>query len=147
MALAALTITGVSAGGGYLPKIGPSMARLQVAGPRLDPNAVLPPLAMDDEPAGEPANKADPAEEFIGPPAPLRPVPSAPSEPAEAPYITPPLDSAPEAMQPAPEPPLTPQMFMRFFDESGRREAVIEAPVEFTPPQRGPGSSATYIVR
>ena len=116
--------------------------------PVVDVEKILPPLAMDDEPV-EQAGTGITDERGGAPLGPLMPV----EVPEESPVVVRHQTSGMEAMTGEAEPlpsqnvPLTPQMFMRFFNESGNREAIVEAPVEFRPPAATRGSSATYIVK
>ena len=144
-AIVALTCTGTVAGDGYLPKVGPTALRFQARSAVADVTAVLPPLQMEDVKPVEQDSDA----EFIGPQLPEDPGPQERDMVEIESFPGTALEPAPPDVQGQPETqqvPLTPQVFMRFFNQSGRRETVVEAPVEFTPPT--PRSSrATYLVK
>lgn len=144
----ALVTTHILAGDKYLPEAGPSALRFKAPRANVSLAEVLPPLQMEDEPpvADRPKNEPLAGPELPADPGPderemvqVEDLPAVPVEPVQPGHT-------PEAV-PSQQVPLTPQMFMRFFNQSGSREAVVQAPVDFTPPAPSRGSSATYIVK
>lgn len=147
-ALVMLSTAGTLAEEEYLPEVGPSTPRFKAPAAYVNLAEVLPPLKMDDK---KPFGELPGGEDLLGPRLPedpgpqeremvqLEDMPGTPLEPAQP-------ERTPEAAQ-TQQVPLTPQMFMRFFNQSGSREAVVQAPVDFTPPAPARGSSATYIVK
>lgn len=134
--LSSLT-SGVWAGGGYLSKLGPSPLRFQQLPPRADIATALPPLQMSDKPTTPEASGTTPAPvEDYGPELPPITI-----EPQPEPEVN--ATAVPEP-QPVEEEPISPQMLLRYFNNGGNKEAIIQAPMEFTPPAPTRGSSATY---
>ena len=137
----------------WLPAIGPAPMRFQAPDPIS--HATLPPLAMEDPPAGPPLARTEPSAAATSHPAsatpPGSPLPAPPSTgPAPAPTApnaqpgSPPLLAGPEA------PIVTPQMLVQFFKPVGSNNlgGVWSTPV-FIPPNPPPtkSSTATYQSR
>ena len=146
VAFVALITTGTFAGGGYLPKIGPAALRVKAEPAVVDLAKVLPPLAMDDEPVTEAEVPVEMSGAPLGPLMPTQPGGEPQTVQSSRATVPEPISDAGEQMPPQ-QAPLTPQMFMRFFNQSGGSEAIVETPVQFTPHAPSRGSSASYIVK
>lgn len=145
----AMTATATFAGGNYLAHTGPAPLRFARAELRLDPAVVLPALQMEDKPevsTNEVAGANAVTTIFSDIPAPLVPDDSS-IFPGVILPVTYEAHSAPMPEPKLTPPPVTevaPQMLMRFFNRDATREAIIQTPLEFTPPPAGRSSSATY---
>jgi hypothetical protein len=150
--LVAISLTAsISLGGsGYLARVGPSPLRFAIVPARLDPATALPPLTPPEEivTTTTPSTNLTTSMEFG--PQPLSASLNSTNSPGEILIGPEPLDSSNSTQAPSELPAQTgisPQMLLRYFNRPGTREALISAPLEFTPPtpNANSGSSATYI--
>jgi hypothetical protein len=127
-------------GVGYLPRVGPGPLRFRSA-VRANASAVLPPLRMSDENTNAPIELAVTTNE-----------PPNQTEVSDAdfqflpPEMVTPLEQSQNAPQNFPGP-MVPQMLLRYFTRgTNQPQAIISAPIEFTPPPPPlTRSSAVYI--
>src|SRR5262245_50795461 len=145
---AAILCAASSAGGVYMVCVGPTPLRFKEATLRLDPAAVLPPLAMTDGPStNEPAMSASEIS-----------IPEAKNEPkiiSTTPVVVSSSEGAATNTETVTNAPLnsqnatTSQVLLHYFNGFNggtNQEAFVSAPVLFTPPvPSGNRSSATYV--
>jgi hypothetical protein len=144
--------TGVTAGNRdkYLAAAGPLPLRFRAETPEFNPEWILGPLKMSDEPStNKPPEEVGAKEASSSAAEPGTNLVTEHSEHVDMVMLDPrgPASEALPAKEPGSGAPMSPQMLLRYFGRNGTNEVLVPYPLEFTPPvpTRTAESTAVYV--